>query len=110
MLPTQRRQAILAEVRQHSAVAADDLAREFDVSVETTRRALRELQQKALLDRVYGGAPQPSGRSSEGTFMARSTRHIQAKRAIATLAVSLVEPAAGARSGCATARGRCGSG
>jgi DeoR family transcriptional regulator, fructose operon transcriptional repressor len=92
MLPTQRRQAILAEVRQHSAVAADDLAREFDVSVETIRRDLRDLEQKGLLDRVYGGATQPAGRSSEGSFAARSTRHIEAKRAIATLAASLAEP------------------
>jgi DeoR family transcriptional regulator, fructose operon transcriptional repressor len=92
MLPTQRRQAILAEVRQHSAVAADDLAREFDVSVETIRRDLRDLQQKGLLDRVYGGATQPAGRSSEGSFAARSTRHIEAKRAIAGLAATLVEP------------------
>jgi DeoR family transcriptional regulator, fructose operon transcriptional repressor len=92
MLPTQRRQAILAEVRQHSAVAADDLAREFDVSVETIRRDLRDLQQKGLLDRVYGGATQPAGRSSEGSFAARSTRHIAAKRAIAGLAATLAEP------------------
>ena len=41
MLPTQRRQAILAQVRKHSAVSADDLAREFGVSVETIRRDLR---------------------------------------------------------------------
>lgn len=92
MLPTQRRQAILAEVRQHSAVAADDLAREFAVSVETIRRDLRDLQQKGLLDRVYGGATQPAGRSSEGSFAARSTRHIEAKRAIAGLAATLAEP------------------
>lgn len=92
MLPTQRRQAILAEVRQRSAVAADDLAREFGVSVETIRRDLRDLQQKGLLDRVYGGATQPAGRSSEGSFAARSTRHIAAKRTIAGLAATLAEP------------------
>ena len=44
MLPTQRRQAILAQVRKHSAVSADDLAREFGVSVETIRRDLRRLR------------------------------------------------------------------
>jgi DeoR family transcriptional regulator, fructose operon transcriptional repressor len=92
MLPTQRRQAILAEVSQRSAVAADDLAREFDVSVETIRRDLRDLERRGLLDRVYGGATRPAGRSSEGSFAARSTRHIQAKRAIAGLAAALVEP------------------
>src|SRR6516164_9852941 len=92
MLPTQRRQAILAQVRRHSAVSADDLARQFGVSVETIRRDLRRLGDKGLLDRVYGGATRPAGRSSEGSFAARSARRMEAKRAIARLAASLVQP------------------
>ncbi len=92
MLPTQRRQAILAEVSERSAVAADELAREFDVSVETIRRDLRDLQQRGLLDRVYGGATRLAGRSSEGSFAARSALNTSAKRAIAQLAVALIEP------------------
>ena len=92
MLPTQRRQAILAQVRKHSAVSADDLAREFGVSVETIRRDLRRLGDKGLLDRVYGGATRPAGRSSEGSFAARSVRRMTAKRTIARLAATFVEP------------------
>ena len=92
MLPTQRRQAIVAQVRRQSAVSADDLAREFGVSVETIRRDLRRLGEKGLLDRVYGGATRPAGRSSEGSFAARSMRRMTAKRAIAQRAASLVEP------------------
>jgi DeoR family fructose operon transcriptional repressor len=92
MLPTQRRQAILTEVRAASAVSADLLARRFGVSVETIRRDLRALQQQGLLERVYGGATHPSGRSSEGSFAARSVRNMARKRAIAELAASLVEP------------------
>ena len=92
MLPTQRRMAILAEVRDRAAVSADDLSRQFAVSVETIRRDLRGLQEKGLLDRVYGGATRPSGRSSEGSFAARSTRNIARKRAIAAQAAALVEP------------------
>ena len=92
MLPSQRRQAILAEVRAEDAASADDLARQFGVSIETIRRDLRTLQQKGLLERVYGGAARPSGRSSEGSFSARTTRHAGRKRAIATLAASLVGP------------------
>jgi DeoR/GlpR family transcriptional regulator of sugar metabolism len=38
VLPTQRRQAILAEVRKTRAVSADDPALRFGVSVETIRR------------------------------------------------------------------------
>src|ERR1700683_4795752 len=92
MLPTQRRQAILAQVREQAAVSAEDLSREFAVSVETIRRDLRRLQGAGLLERVYGGATRPPGRSSEGSFAARSTRNIERKRAIAALAASLVEP------------------
>ena len=92
MLPTQRRQAILAQVREQAAVSAEDLSREFAVSVETIRRDLRRLQRAGLLERVYGGAARPSGRSSEGSFAARSGRHTERKRAIAALAASLVEP------------------
>jgi DeoR family transcriptional regulator, fructose operon transcriptional repressor len=92
MLPTQRRQAILAQVREQAAVSAEDLSRQFGVSVETIRRDLRRLGDRGLLERVYGGATRPSGRSSEGSFAARSTRHIDRKRAIAALAAALVEP------------------
>jgi len=92
MLPTQRRQAILTQVRQQAAVSAEDLSGRFAVSVETIRRDLRALRDAGLLERVYGGATRPSGRSSEGSFAARSTRNIERKRAIAAMAASLVEP------------------
>ena len=52
MMPTRRRQAILAEVRKASAVSADDLAEMFSVSVETIRRDLRGLRDQGLLERV----------------------------------------------------------
>ena len=92
MLPSQRRQAILHEVRTAAAVSAEELARRFAVSVETIRRDLRSLQAKGLLDRVYGGATRPAGRSSEGSFTARSSRHIARKRAIAAVAADVIEP------------------
>ncbi len=92
MLPSQRRQAILTEIRAASAVSAEALARRFEVSVETVRRDLRQLQQKGLLERVYGGATRPGGRSSEGSFASRAARNLGRKQAIAALAASLVEP------------------
>jgi DeoR family transcriptional regulator, fructose operon transcriptional repressor len=90
MLPTQRRQAILSEVRQARAVSADDLARRFGVSLETIRRDLRGLRDQGLLERVYGGAL--SVRSTEGDFATRSTLHAANKLAIAQLAAGLVGP------------------
>ena len=90
MLPTQRRQAILTEVREASAVSAEHLARRFGVSLETIRRDLRGLRDMGLLERVYGGAL--SVRSSEGSFTARTTLHRERKQAIARLAVTLIAP------------------
>jgi DeoR/GlpR family transcriptional regulator of sugar metabolism len=90
MLPTQRRQAILSEVRQARAVSADELARRFSVSLETIRRDLRGLRDQGLLERVYGGAL--SVRSTEGDFATRSVLHGERKLAIAQLAATLVEP------------------
>ena len=90
MLPTQRRQAILAEVRQAKAVSAEELARQFGVSLETIRRDLRGLRDQGLLERVYGGAL--SVRSTEGTFATRSALHAERKLAIARLAATLIGP------------------
>jgi DeoR family fructose operon transcriptional repressor len=90
MLPTQRRQAILAEVRHAKAVSADELARQFGVSLETIRRDLRGLRDQGLLERVYGGAL--SVRSTEGTFATRSALHAERKRVIARLAATLIGP------------------
>jgi DeoR/GlpR family transcriptional regulator of sugar metabolism len=90
MLPTQRRRAILAELRQTQAVSAEDLAQRFGVSSETIRRDLRGLRDRGLLERVYGGAL--SVRSTEGTFAVRRTLHRERKLAIARLAATLIAP------------------
>ena len=90
MLPTQRRQAILAELRQAKAVSAEELARKFGVSLETIRRDLRGLRDRGLLERVYGGALPV--RSTEGDFATRSSLHATSKLAIAQLAATLIEP------------------
>ena len=59
MLPTQRRQAILAQVRKHSAVSADELAREFGVSVETIRRDLRRMTAKRGIAKLAASLVEP---------------------------------------------------
>jgi DeoR/GlpR family transcriptional regulator of sugar metabolism len=92
MLPTERRLSIVDEIRRRPMVRADELARRFEVSVETVRRDLRVLQRDGFLDRVYGGATPARHRSTEATFDDRRTQHIDRKRAIARLAVELIEP------------------
>jgi DeoR family fructose operon transcriptional repressor len=90
MLPTERRQAILAEIRASDTVSAEALSRRFAVSVETIRRDLRGLQQQGLLTRVYGGATRP--RAYEAPFETRRIEHLDRKQAMGRLAASLAEP------------------
>jgi DeoR family transcriptional regulator, fructose operon transcriptional repressor len=90
MLPTARRQAILAEVQAATTVSADALAARYAVSVETIRRDLRRLQAQGLLERVYGGATRP--RAYEPPYETRRVQYLERKRAIGRMAASLVEP------------------
>jgi DeoR family fructose operon transcriptional repressor len=90
MLPAQRQEAILGQVRAQGAASAEELSRNLGVSLETIRRDLRGLRDKGLLNRVHGGATSRSHHSSEGSFAARSSLNLARKQAIAALAASLV--------------------
>ena len=59
-LPTQRRQVILAQVRERAAVLAEDLARQFGVSVETIRRDLRLVAYGGCWEWSTAAPPRPS--------------------------------------------------
>ncbi len=56
MLTKQRKQVILALLKQKGQVVAKEISRSMDVSEDTIRRDLRELAQAGLLQRVHGGA------------------------------------------------------
>ncbi len=66
---------------------AADLWREFDVSADTIRRDLRELDRAGQVRRVHGGALPRQGDSS--SFGARAARAPQAKTSIARRAAGL---------------------
>ncbi|WP_408742396.1 DeoR/GlpR family DNA-binding transcription regulator [Acetobacter musti] len=57
-LPRQR--AIAVAVRKHGYIANDDLARMFDVAVQTIRRDIRVLDAAGEVIRHHGGASAPS--------------------------------------------------
>ena len=95
MLAHQRHSVILDAVRTHGGVRVADLVGELGVSDMTVRRDIGELSRRGLVARVHGGAAAVGGRSSEEPgFAAKSTLATGAKRAIAALAATLVEPGA----------------
>ncbi|MCP4396472.1 MAG: DeoR/GlpR transcriptional regulator [bacterium] len=51
----QRIQKIEEYIRQHKSVSLDDLCRHFDVSKNTIRRDVTELEARNIIEKVYGG-------------------------------------------------------
>jgi DeoR/GlpR family transcriptional regulator of sugar metabolism len=91
MLPTERRLKILKEIQIGGLVSADRLGELFNVSLETVRRDLRDLEREGLLQRVYGGAIGPEVRTTEVAFEQRRIEHRDRKRLIAETAVAMVK-------------------
>lgn len=81
MLTDERRALILDRVRAQGRVLAGDLSAELDVSPDTIRRDLRELDGLGLLRRVHGGALPRHGDAAP--FAARARRAPEAKASIA---------------------------
>ncbi|MGC0252726.1 LacI family DNA-binding transcriptional regulator [Pseudactinotalea sp. Z1748] len=67
MIPAERRNRILAELRRDRAVRVSDLAQKFGVAAMTIRRDLELLEESGHLLRVHGGAvPLRAPRSRAG--------------------------------------------
>jgi DeoR family transcriptional regulator, fructose operon transcriptional repressor len=56
MLKEERQQTILNEVELHNRVLLTDIAEQLDVSVDTVRRDVKELDSSNKLRKVHGGA------------------------------------------------------
>lgn len=95
MLPDQRRQHILAQVRTSGGVRVSELVEDLGVSDMTIRRDIDVLAGRGLVARVHGGATSAAMRSAEEPgFSAKSQQQQDQKRAIARRAVALVQPGA----------------
>jgi DeoR/GlpR family transcriptional regulator of sugar metabolism len=88
MLTDERRSLILDRLRTQGRVLAADLSAEFDVSADTVRRDLRELDEAGLLRRVHGGALPRHGDAAP--FNTRARRAPEAKASIARRAAEFV--------------------
>lgn len=89
MLTDERRTLILSRLATHGRVLAADLSDELDVSPDTVRRDLRELDALGLLRRVHGGALPRQGDASP--FASRARRAPEAKASIARRAAECVQ-------------------
>ena len=86
-----RKKTILELLDAQGKVSARDLVKKLDVSSETVRRYLEELEGDKQLRRVYGGAVKVALGPAEPAFYARDIENAAAKKKIARLASSLVD-------------------
>ncbi len=86
----QRHERIVAELRGAPTLRVSELALDFDVSTETVRRDLDELQERGLINRTYGGAVPPLG--GEPAVSERHRLMVREREAIGTAVARLIRP------------------
>lgn len=93
-LQVERQRQIYRLALKNGAVDVSDLAHIFDVTTETIRRDLTDMQEQDLVRRVHGGAVPVEHRTHEPNLDARGMQNAAEKDAIGHIAASEV-PAGG---------------
>ncbi|MGG0719360.1 DeoR/GlpR family DNA-binding transcription regulator [Robertmurraya massiliosenegalensis] len=91
MKKNERFNIILEELHKHRTVQVKHLSETFNVSMETIRRDLEELEAEQFLKRVYGGAIAIKKNTQAKNFIERKTVHIKEKQNLARNCVPLVK-------------------
>jgi DeoR family transcriptional regulator, fructose operon transcriptional repressor len=91
-LQIERHRQIYRLALKAGSVDVSELAQRFDVSTETIRRDLSELQERELLHRVHGGAVLVERHTHEPMVEARDMQNADEKLAIGRLASAEVPP------------------
>lgn len=86
---TGRQEVIVAALKRSPAMRVHELAEWLDVSPETIRRDLAELDGRGLISRTYGGAVRPV--TFEPALVERQSLMVEERRRIAVAAAERVE-------------------
>ncbi|MEM9564809.1 MAG: DeoR/GlpR family DNA-binding transcription regulator [Actinomycetota bacterium] len=87
LFQSERHREIVARTLQVGRVDVAELAVEFDVTAETIRRDLSELQNRQLVRRVHGGAVPWQTQGFEPLLAVRNDQQVAEKRRMAAMAV-----------------------
>jgi DeoR family transcriptional regulator of aga operon len=89
-LRNERRERIQAYIYAQGRATVSELCGAFSASEATIRRDLDELAEKALVERVHGGAQMPESARPEAPVYRRASAQGEEKRAIGRAAAALV--------------------
>lgn len=91
MFAEERHRLILEQLEKDGKVSVAQLSQRFDITRETVRRDLAQLESENCLRRVHGGAVATSEASTrEESYVVRTTIHSDAKARIAQRALGLL--------------------
>ncbi|EPH59391.1 putative HTH-type transcriptional regulator IolR [Enterococcus faecium 13.SD.W.09] len=76
-------------VKEHESATIDELVSEFNISINTVRRDINELEQRGTIEKVYGGVQ--AKKENLINFTQRSTSQAAEKRIIGEKAAAFIE-------------------
>ncbi|MBX9975064.1 DeoR/GlpR family DNA-binding transcription regulator [Cytobacillus firmus] len=91
LLAEERKKRIIDLIEKDGQVKVIDLAKDFEVSTETVRRYLEELEFEKKLKKVYGGAVKVEPDIIEPSMFEREILRIEEKKRIGRKAASLIK-------------------
>lgn len=90
MLAQERRALIMEDLHANGIVKINELTKKFNITVETARRDIAALQEKKLVNKIYGGAVLAGSTIKDSLYSTRETLHANEKAAIGKMAASLI--------------------
>ena len=90
MLYNERAELILQQLQLQSTVKVAELSQLLQVSVDTVRRDLKNMEQEGRIKYIRGGACLPEDRNSFSNFTGREIIHSEQKREAARKAIALI--------------------
>lgn len=90
MLAEERKERILKQLYEEGKVLVQELSKTINVSSETIRRDLKELENEGLLKRVHGGAVLTNKINGELSVNVRKNIFINSKKIIASKAIQYI--------------------
>lgn len=93
MYNVERKALIVQLLEKENAVSVNQLAKMLEISKETVRRDLRELEQDGLIHRTHGGAVLETSNNgvSESPFKVREVQNFEEKAKICAAAAKFIE-------------------
>lgn len=90
MLADERRALIMEELHTNGIVKVNELAKKFNITVETARRDISALQKMNLVNKIYGGAVLAGSTVKDSLYSTREALHANEKAAIGQFAASMI--------------------